>query len=169
MIKIKYLKEANTLQQLKKLYFEFAKKLHPDVGGQLEDMKQLNNEFDYLKTVLKNEKTTDNSNKKQYQETTVSMDKFKDIIDALIKYPNVKIEIIGSWLWISGSGTFKIKDEILYKLLHCEYSKSHKKFYYYEGIENKSGYYKGGYLKKAIETYGIHTINSNNNSMPELS
>lgn len=161
MTKIIYLKGVNTLQELKKLYYAMAMKLHPDHGGDLEAMKRLNNEFDFLKTKLPNEQQkNDNTTKKQYQETTVSMDQFRDIIEELLRYPKITIEIIGSWLWISGTGTFKIKDEILYKKLHCEYSKSNKKFYWYSGIENKSGYYKGGYLKKAIATYGVHTIQS---------
>ncbi len=160
MTKIKYLNKATTKQELKKLYYELSMKLHPDHGGNLEEMKILNNEYDYLKNKLPNEKQAANSKQKVHEETTISMDQFRDIIDELLKYPKIKIEIIGSWLWVSGNGTFAIKDDILFKKLKFEYSKSNKKFYWYSGIEKQSGYHKGGYLKKAVETYGIHTINS---------
>lgn len=155
-IKIELLKSAKDLQGLKKLYFELAKKLHPDMPtGNTAKMQQLNNEYDYLKTVLKNAKDT----KKAEQENIHTMSGFQNIIDELIKYKNITIQICGSWLWVEGRGTFAIKQEILYDKLHFEYSKSNKKFYWFEGIEN-SNKCKGGYLKQAIDKYGVTTIQS---------
>ena len=110
MTKINYLKDAITLQDLKKLYFQLAKKLHPDITKDNgEQMKILNNEYDYLKTTLKNDETID---KEYLKETVFSMDYFKDILSELLKYNNIVIEIVGSWVWISGIGTYAIKDEI---------------------------------------------------------
>ena len=46
---MKYLTEKySSIEQLKKDYRAWAKKLHPDVGGSTEEMKILNNEFDYI-------------------------------------------------------------------------------------------------------------------------
>ena len=156
-MKIEYLKQATNLQELKKLYFELSKKYHPDITqDDGEIMKQINNEYDYLKTILKNATDT----KKGSEESTASMDAFKDIINKIIIYPNITIEIIGYWLWISGKGTFTIKDDVLYNELHCKYSKPQKKFYWFNGIENQEYKPKGGHLNKAIEKYGIHKIQS---------
>ena len=166
-VKIIYLKSATNLQELKKLYFKLAKELHPDITKDNgEKMKQLNNEFDYLKTVLKNAVPKNEQEKNQYRETSASMDAFRDILNKLLKYPKITIEIIGSWLWISGSGTFQIKDNILYAELKCKYSKSQKKFYWYSGIENQQGKYKGGFLKNAIAAYGV--IKMESDILPEL-
>jgi hypothetical protein len=96
------------------------------------------------------------------------MEGFQNIIDMLIKYNNIKIEIVNKWLWISGYGTFKIKDDILYNQLHCKYSKPQKKFYWYSGIEESEGYFKGGYLQKAIDKFGIITVNSEEKHNPLL-
>ena len=162
-----YLKSAKNLQDLKKLYFTLSKKYHPDIaGGDLRIMQQINNEYDYLKTVLKNTVPKNETEKNQYRENTASMDAFRDILNKLLRYPRITIEIIGSWLWISGSGTFSIKDNILYAELKCKYSKSQKKFYWYSGIEKSEGKYKGGFLKNAINTYGI--IKMESEAMPEL-
>jgi hypothetical protein len=163
-IKIIYLKAATNLQELKKLYFELSKKHHPDMGGDVETMQQINNEYDYLKTILKNASDT----KKASEENYASMDAFKDVINKIIVYPNIVIEIVGSWLWISGKGTFAIKDDVLYNMLHCKYSKAQKKFYWFDGIEDQEGRVKGGHLKKAIFKYGIYTINSEADAMPLL-
>lgn len=155
---INYLKEAKTLQELKKLYFQLAKKLHPDHGGNAEQMKILNSEYDYLKNKLSNDKTID---KDYLKETVFSMDYFKDIITELLKYNHIIIEIVGSWVWISGIGTYAIKDKILYNKFNCKFSKSQKKFYWYSGIDRDSRKkYKGGFLSQAIDKYGITTLES---------
>lgn len=159
MTKIKYLKEAKTLQELKKLYFTLAKKLHPDHGGSTESMQQLNNEYDYLKTILPNEEqTADNSDKKTYKETSFSMDAFKDILSDLLRYNGITIEVIGSWLWIYGNGTYAIKDEILKAKYGCKWSKPQKKWYWFSGITEQVWRPKGGFLQQAKNKYGVHTI-----------
>lgn len=164
-MKINYLKSATNLQELKTLYFKLAKEFHPDVNPQgLEAMKIINNEYDYLKGILKNAKDT----KKAEQESTTSMEGFKNIIDELMKYPNIKIEIVNAWLWVSGYGTFKIKEDVLYNMFNFKYSKSNKKFYWYEGIEENETKYRGGFLKQAIDKYGITEIKSNVSYQPVL-
>lgn len=47
----RYLQYAVTLEEAKKTYKEYAVQLHPDKGGRLEDMQQLNMEWDYIKKV----------------------------------------------------------------------------------------------------------------------
>ena len=53
MIKMKYIKNVETLEELKKAYKKLALKLHPDCGGNEEEMKILNNEYDELFSKLK--------------------------------------------------------------------------------------------------------------------
>ena len=45
---MKYLKNIQTLEELKKAYHAWALKLHPDRGGDVEEMKILNSEYDEL-------------------------------------------------------------------------------------------------------------------------
>lgn len=158
---IRYLKDAKNLQELKKLYLTLAKKYHPDItSGNTEIMKIINNEYDYLKEVLPNREDV-----KDYQkESNQSMEEYKDIIDELLKYPHITVEIIGSWLWVSGNGTYNIKDNIL-KPLQFRFSGTQKKWYWFSGIE-KSKKRRGGNLKKAIEKYGITRLESD--PIPQL-
>lgn len=151
---IKHLKGAKNLQELKKLYLTLAKKYHPDAGGNLEAMKQINNEYDYLKERLPNKKDS----KPYERETSQSMEAYKVILDQLLIYPDITVEIIGSWLWVSGNGTFAIKDDVL-KPLKFRFSGTQKKWYWFNGIEH-SKKRRGGNLKKAIETYGIVELKS---------
>lgn len=160
-----YLKDATNLQELKKLYNRLVLKYHPDKNpgnDTTKIMQSINSEYDYLKTVLHNAEDT----KQAQKETEKTMDAFKNLLDVLMKYNNITIELIGSWAWISGYGTFKIKQEVLYDTFHCGYSKGQKKFYWYEGIDNINGHMqkkiKGGYLNKAIAKYGITELKSEN-------
>ena len=102
-MRIELLKGVNTLEELKALYKKLAMKFHPDRGGDLETMKKLNNEYDSLFLKLKNIHT--NAKGETYEkETTETPEQWKDIVNQLINLnlQNVKIEVIGSFLWLSG-------------------------------------------------------------------
>lgn len=99
---MKYLKDIETLEALKKTYHKWAMQLHPDVGGDVEEMKILNQEYEELfnkvKDIHKNQKG------ETYQkETNETPKQFKELIDELMKMNGVHIEIIGCFVWVSGN------------------------------------------------------------------
>lgn len=59
-----------TIDDLKKAYREYAKKLHPDCGGNTEDMQLLNDEFSMLFGIIKNRTYTTNTTRGTTGETT---------------------------------------------------------------------------------------------------
>ncbi len=50
---MKYFKDINTLDELRKHYKELLKKFHPDNGGNVADVQEINSEYDRLFKVLK--------------------------------------------------------------------------------------------------------------------
>lgn len=105
-MKIELLKGIENLEDLKKEYKKLAYKYHPDIkGGSLEMMQKLNAEYDYLSKELNKE--TD----KNYSTYSEGLSNFKEVIDKLIKYDDITIEIVGNWLWVSGN-TKPIKEEL---------------------------------------------------------
>jgi len=50
---MEYFKNANTLQELRKQYRDLLKIHHPDNGGNVSDMQEINAEYDRLFKVLK--------------------------------------------------------------------------------------------------------------------
>ena len=148
---LKYFIGVETLEELKKKYKELAKKHHPDLGGNKEKFQSMNNEYDLLFKSLKNKKANTKAN-------TKDNDNFKDIINELIKYNELTIEIIGSWLWISGN-TYPLRDII--KNLGLLWSKGRKKWYYTaDTIDGANKYYKKKTYEELKNNYGYSKIKS---------
>lgn len=148
-MEIKYF--SNNLEniiELKKAYKELLFKYHPDiVGGDGEEMKTVNAEYDYLLKHIQEENKEEKINVN---------DNFKEVLNKLIKY-NLTLEIVGSWLWISGKDTFTLKDT-LFKELNIFYSRGKKKFFW-NGQDSKSyGHYKKKSFKELKKEYGYQKM-----------
>lgn len=155
-MRFSYFKECKSLEDVKKTFRALAKQHHPDLGGNAEVFKAINNEYEEAFEYFKNEfnKRTENA-KKQNTETP---EEFRDIINILIKLDGLEIEICGSWLWLNGN-TYIHKDII--KGLNFRWSKSKKKWYYYNGISSKNHKIKGSKTMEQIRSkYGSEVIES---------
>ena len=96
---MKYFENISTLEEAKKLYRELAKQHHPDKGGDVEVMKVINSEYDFITAkILKGE----NLNTEDYNTAWNNSQLFKEKIDAIINCEGLIIEIVGLWLWITG-------------------------------------------------------------------
>jgi curved DNA-binding protein CbpA len=91
-----------TLEELKKTYRKLAFEHHPDNGGDIEEMKIVNGEYSKLFDRLKNIHV--NAQGEKYtKETNETPEQFIHIINELIRFEGVQIEIIGSFIWVSGN------------------------------------------------------------------
>ena len=118
---IKHFENVNTIEELKKEYRMLSKKFHPDMNRDNDTtsiMVEINNEYEFLFKRLENESTKKAGH-------TVN-DSFRSVIDKLMKYDSINIDIIGSWLWIDGN-TFSIKDTL--KELGFKFQGKSKKWY----------------------------------------
>ena len=97
---IKEFSEVTGINEAKKVYKTLAKKLHPDVGGSEEEFKLLNaiyNDFIENKIYFSNDFKID-----------LDLEK---IISQILHFENITIELVGSWIWLSGD-TKEIKDKL---------------------------------------------------------
>lgn len=124
----RYFDGCHTAEELKKEYRKLAKELHPDRGGNAEDFAAMQNEFEKAWEILKDTHTTKEG--KTYtstEQTTESAEEFMDIINKMVTW-NVSIEIIGTWLWVSGD-TYNHRDEL--KQMHFGFSGKKKAWYFH--------------------------------------
>ena len=133
-----------TAEELKKMYRKLAFVHHPDNGGDEEAMKTVNSEYATLFEILKNVHT--NAQGERYtKDTDEAPEHFINIINELIRFDNVLIEIIGSFIWVSGE-TKPYKEEL--KELGFRWS------------QNKSSWYLApdSYRRRSHKNYSMDDI-----------
>lgn len=142
-----------TLEELKKQYRTLAMKHHPDCGGSTADMQSINAEYDVLFAKLKDIHTAADGS--TYTATTTeTSEQFKNIINRLIVLEGINIEIIGSWVWVTGN-TYNYKEQI--KAIGFRWANS-KKAWYYHTDEYRKTSRKTFTLEQIRELYGSQTI-----------
>ncbi len=143
---IKEFSEVTGINEAKKVYKTLAKKLHPDVGGSEEEFKILNsvyNDFIEHKIYFSNDFKID-----------LDLEK---IISQILHFENITIELVGSWIWLSGD-TKEIKDKL--KELGFKWA-SKKKMWYYGEMKGKSHGEKS--LDEIKDKYGSKTFKKKEN------
>lgn len=142
---MKFLKNDYIVEEdLKKDYLKLVKELHPDNKGNEEDFKTLQNEYiEALKKVCN--KHFNKNNEIYNTNINIDDDNFLNIINNLVIYNDLYIELIGSWVWITGN-TKKHKEKI--KALGCRFSKNKLCWYYHTG----------NYYKRNSENYTIENL-----------
>lgn len=153
---IQYIKNVTTLEELKKKYKKLAFEHHPDRGGDEEIMKIINNEYDDLFEELKN--THKNKDGEFYtKDTEETPEEWRQLIHQLLglKMIGVLIEVIGSFIWISGN-TKPYKDQL--KELGLRWS--NKKSAWYKSPEGYRRYGKKNFDMNSIRNmYGSQRVN----------
>ena len=97
----KWFRDCKTAEEGKALYHELVKKHHSDNGGDDAIMAEINDEFTRWWKEFKNIHTAADGNTFT-RETQEDISAFMDILNKLSRHPNLKVDICGSWLWISG-------------------------------------------------------------------
>ena len=115
-----YLDNIQSIEDLKQAYKRLAIKLHPDMpGGDEEAMKQLNNEYDVAVARL---------NRQEPERTTEpKANAYRDVICELIRMHGLKVELCGSWIWITGA-TYQYREAL--KAMGCRWSKNKGAWYW---------------------------------------
>ena len=97
MNKMKYFKIVKDLNDLKSQYRKLCREFHPDLGGDAEIMKAINNEYeDRLKSGIFNE---------EFEKSNSSFEIEKSLMEKINKtvcLKSVETEVCGKWLWLSG-------------------------------------------------------------------
>lgn len=98
----KYFENVSTLEVLRKQYKELLKLHHPDNGGNLEVMQEINAEYDKLFKILKdqheNGNTDQNHAKSNYNNMKYDFaedEKLREMLNKIIHFKGIDIELVG--------------------------------------------------------------------------
>jgi len=145
-----YFSDCSNLSELKKAYRKFCMKLHPDKGGDEESFKAMNKEYEQLLKRFSNaanfttEKETEFHNWKE--------DRFSEVIQKIIFFDSMKIEIIGEWIWCFNAYEYRTQ----LKELGFWYS-SGKKAWVFNGDSKK--HCRGHFTKQQLYSkYGCEKV-----------
>lgn len=141
---MKYFKNINTLEELRRQYRDLLKKYHPDnANGSTEACQEINAEYDGLFKVLKHRheksanskendaKTDFNNMKYDFSEDA----KLREMLNKIIGFDGITIEIIGNWIWCFDSYGYRTE----LKELGFRYARNKKAWYYHtEAFRKKS-------------------------------
>lgn len=145
-----YFNGIDNMEDLRKAYKKLSKELHPDLNeGKEEDFKKMLNEYHEIKkNGFKTNTNTDN-NQAKYDYNNLS-DAMKKAVMAVINLEGVIVEIVGSWVWLSGD-TYKHKD--ILKTNGFKWG-AKKKMWYFTETKRKGGYSKRKSMNDIRNTYG---------------
>jgi hypothetical protein len=142
----------NTVEEVKKHYRDLARKNHPDLGGSLEVMQEINAQY-HKKLLSLNNISSDGHVYKYNQKPEQSI---MDKLHEFLKIPNLDISLIGVWIWITGD-TKPVKEEL--KLLGSSWH-SKRKMWYWKPIWSKIRSSNPGSLSELAIKYGYQKFQS---------
>lgn len=131
----RYFANCTTLEEVKATFHRLAKELHPDNGGNAEEFKAMMSEykeaFNRLKNIHKN-----HEGETYEKETNETPEEFADLIRTLTRMNDCIVELIGSWIWVSGN-TKEYKGQL--KELNFKFSGNKQAWYFHEGAYHRRG------------------------------
>lgn len=141
----RYFINVETLEQLRRQYKELLKKFHPDNGGSEEITKAINVEYDKLFKVLKDRhenKSADGQNGTDSTKSAYSANMYdwendkalRDMIQKIVNFSGIEIEIAGQWIWISGN-TYSYRKDL--KDIGFKWASTKKQWYWHSEIFRK--------------------------------
>ena len=132
----KWFKTCRTAEEGKTLYRKLVKQYHPDNGGNISIIQEINSEFKVWWDRHKDMHYSSDTGK-VYEETEKrtkeTAEDFITIIENLRTLTGIEVEQCGSWLWISGN-TYPVRKELT--TFGCRWSKSKSKWYWAKDLGN---------------------------------
>ena len=148
-----YFKDINTLEESRSQYKKLLKKYHPDQPeGSEEATKAINVEYEKLFKMLKDRHDTHSTNKTEsntsYKDMKYDFEEdelLREILQKVITFDGITIEICGSWIWLSGN-TYQYRKDL--KGIGFKWASQKKQWYWHSD----------SYIKKSRKTLSMDDI-----------
>ena len=134
----KYFANCKTRSELRTAYKVLLKKHHPDNGGDVTIMQEINAEYAVLLHILPDVESEPKKTVRPEKEPELSAI-LKAVIDRISAIPGLQIEVCGKWIWVSGN-TYPVKDVL--KSAGFKFSGKKKMWYFREESDTERKYWK---------------------------
>lgn len=154
---------VKTVEELKRQFRHLVKKYHPDMGGNAEDMKRINFEYEQLLRRVGNiHETKDGNvwedNKGPTDRFTCDIgdldDGFREVIIEVMKMTGIEILLVGSWVWLEGN-TRPWKDAL--KKIGYKWSAQRQKWYWHKADYKRRHASKASF-DEICAYYGVQSV-----------
>lgn len=150
---MEYFCSCHTIEELRKEYRRLCMIHHPDRGGDAATMAAINNEYDETFRRMQHDAPTAERTTAQQQEE--HPESFRAVVSRLVILEGLKIEVCGSWIWITGN-TYANREAI--KAAGCRYSKSKTAWYWRPEDAAEIGRHKAVSMDKIRQRYGSQIV-----------
>lgn len=160
-----YFIDCHTEAEVRSIYRQLAMKHHPDHGGSDEDMKLINAAYQEALKAVDGTTTTWTDNAGHERETTYHYNeedetalilKMMELMSLKTKIPNIKVYLIGRWLWVAGTNK-EDKDLLNRKGAGLKWSDD-KAMWYWHKWEGYRHYRGDASLMSMAKKYGCQEI-----------
>jgi len=152
-------RDCKTPEEIRKLYRKLAMKHHPDHGGNTADMQELNRQYEQALAGKSGQTFTNNAREEYtytYSQTAerATMEMLYKLL--ALKMAGVKVEMIGTWIWVSGN-TRRYKDLLGKNGLGLRFS-GKRKMWYFTTTRKRGGRYGRKSMDELRDKYGARTF-----------
>lgn len=152
---MRYFEGLTQENEIKAKYKDLAKKYHPDLGGDVETMKEINSQYE---SVMLGAYQKAGKSISEIDELMKNDKKAMEVLKSILGIYGIKVELCGSWIWITGD-TKRVKDQ----LKQASFRWASKKLAWYWRAEEEAGkrFGKSFSLNDIREKYGSSSMKKN--------
>jgi len=153
-----FFQNCSTVEEIKSEYRKLARQYHPDLGGDTETMKALNNAYESALKSCNGQKSKDSEGKEHTYKYNAEVE--QEIVDFIYAFNTLDLplraDLIGVWVWITGDT--KPHKEAL-KSLKCRWHNK-RAAWYFRPESYKGGFSSDGSLEELAAKYGCQNVNA---------
>jgi len=155
----KYFSRFATKSEVKARYRELCKQYHPDLHDAADFeyynniMSEINAEYDMAYARAKSDSAADNTTDSTSNTNAQAPEEFREIINKVIAFDGVDIDIVGEWVWLVGN-TYAYRTEI--KAAGFKWASKKQAWYWHAGEWH--GRHSRKTLDELKDKYGCQSV-----------